>query len=300
MITTKQNSTPKNPDATKRFIDVMRWVMLGLRFTPKQGVFSSKPYNPILGETFACSWSHGDGSTTSYFAEQVSHHPPISAFYMENKDHRLTFEGHLAPGSRFGGNSLVTAMNGVYTLTFLDLDGESYSVYMPTIVARGIIFGSSYIEVNDTMKIVCNKTKHESIMHFKAKSSNACEGKITHDGVVIYDMKGFINGVINITPAKKGGQNLESFKIGTGEDGFLDPKSVRPVREQALNESRRVWHKVTVAIKQKKDYTLAAEEKHKVEERQRADRKNASAEHFVPKHFVPDSKGGWVSKKRMT
>ena len=30
-----------------------------------------KPYNPILGETFRCCWSHPNGSKTFYIAEQV-------------------------------------------------------------------------------------------------------------------------------------------------------------------------------------------------------------------------------------
>lgn len=33
-----------------------------------------KPYNPILGETFRCSWEHPDGSYTYYVAEQVRCH----------------------------------------------------------------------------------------------------------------------------------------------------------------------------------------------------------------------------------
>ena len=34
-----------------------------------QGV--KKPFNPIIGETFACAWRHDDGSLSQYFAEQV-------------------------------------------------------------------------------------------------------------------------------------------------------------------------------------------------------------------------------------
>lgn len=30
-----------------------------------------KPFNPIIGETFACYWKHEDGSRSQYFAEQV-------------------------------------------------------------------------------------------------------------------------------------------------------------------------------------------------------------------------------------
>jgi hypothetical protein len=38
-----------------------------------------KPFNPILGETF-----QGEIGGIPVFVEQISHHPPISAFYMRN------------------------------------------------------------------------------------------------------------------------------------------------------------------------------------------------------------------------
>ena len=51
-----------------------------------QGSIAKKPYNPIIGETFHCSWdlpsssdqSNGapENSRVTFVAEQVSHHPP--------------------------------------------------------------------------------------------------------------------------------------------------------------------------------------------------------------------------------
>lgn len=53
---------------------------------PKQHNFNHcKPYNPIYGERFVCTWKHEDESETKFFAEQVSHHPPISACFMINE-----------------------------------------------------------------------------------------------------------------------------------------------------------------------------------------------------------------------
>ena len=44
-----------------------------------------KPYNPILGEHFRCLFKYYNGSETYFVAEQVSHHPPISSFYISNR-----------------------------------------------------------------------------------------------------------------------------------------------------------------------------------------------------------------------
>ena len=42
-----------------------------------------KPFNPVLGETYEFIDPHYN---THFIAEQVSHHPPISAYYAYNDD----------------------------------------------------------------------------------------------------------------------------------------------------------------------------------------------------------------------
>ena len=43
-----------------------------------------KPFNPILGETFQ-GWVNG----CPVYAEQISHHPPISAIYMVGRGYKV-------------------------------------------------------------------------------------------------------------------------------------------------------------------------------------------------------------------
>jgi hypothetical protein len=49
-----------------------------------------KPFNPILGETWQAALSDG----TALFLEQISHHPPISAFQMFGPGALLPFTYH--------------------------------------------------------------------------------------------------------------------------------------------------------------------------------------------------------------
>ena len=77
---------------------------LGLTFSclgtcAHQGV--KKPYNPIIGETFACQWRHASGSTSCYFAEQVSHRPPVSAMYFENRKEHIVINAQVWTKSKF-------------------------------------------------------------------------------------------------------------------------------------------------------------------------------------------------------
>ena len=62
-----------------------------------QGSIAKKPYNPIIGETFHCSWKippktlgsdgdQGEHCLMTYTAEQVSHHPPgKSTLFYQNQ-----------------------------------------------------------------------------------------------------------------------------------------------------------------------------------------------------------------------
>jgi len=43
-----------------------------------------KPFNPMLGETYELVTED-----FRFFAEQVSHHPPISAYEQEGRDYRV-------------------------------------------------------------------------------------------------------------------------------------------------------------------------------------------------------------------
>lgn len=76
----------------ERMLAVTRWFLSGWHYRTL-GV--KKPFNPIIGETFACILKDDDGSTTQYFAEQVLHRPPISAVFFENKEHCYRANAHI-------------------------------------------------------------------------------------------------------------------------------------------------------------------------------------------------------------
>ena len=70
-----------------------------------------KPYNPIIGETFSCIVDTPE-SRVSYVAEQCNHHPPISAFYLENQKKQYCVNGYIWTKSHFTGNSAMGSMLG--------------------------------------------------------------------------------------------------------------------------------------------------------------------------------------------
>jgi hypothetical protein len=159
--------------AEERFKSVLKYFFSAWHIRPK-GV--KKPYNPILGEFFRCQWrvpppstslqvleedliqpctqsqnSHktdipyceacADAKTTTsyYVAEQVCHHPPVSAFFYANPDHHVVIQGNFRPGSKFLGNSAVSFMGGHTCIYFTNRPGEEYTLTNPNYYIRGTI-----------------------------------------------------------------------------------------------------------------------------------------------------------------
>lgn len=72
-----------------------------------------KPFNPILGETYQ-GWINGN----PIYLEQISHHPPISAFYMSGKGYKLY--GSFELTASMSPNSVVGRQIGYGTIDFMD------------------------------------------------------------------------------------------------------------------------------------------------------------------------------------
>lgn len=147
-------------------VNVVMYFLSGWHIRPK-GV--KKPYNPVLGEFFRCSWKCPDGSVSYYVAEQVSHHPPNSAYFYINPSHGLIAEGNFCPKSKFLGNSVVSLMEGMTKLYFLDRPKEVYTITNPNIYARGIMFGKTFMELGDRAIIKCAERGLECEVSFKFK-----------------------------------------------------------------------------------------------------------------------------------
>lgn len=277
----------------KRMLSVLKYICEAIATMPQQGVQQVKGYNPILGETFECSWQH-ETSTTTFFAEQVSHHPPISASYIENKACGLQIEVVFQPKVRFHGSlSGPSVQSHIEGAIFIHLapHKEKYEVRLPHFVCRNLLFGGSYCELNDEMTITCSNGMKSSIT-FKSKSKNKCAGQIVR-GVHGHslDVVGRIDGVANeklvIYQKDKPSLLMNAASIKTVN------KIVKPVAEQEATESRRVWHAVTKCIFEK-NLDQATKYKTLIEDQERSLKKerDSRGEKWTPKHFSVVQKNG--------
>ncbi|GAA5889393.1 hypothetical protein JCM6882_000730 [Rhodosporidiobolus microsporus] len=282
-----------NLSQEERFISVLRYYLAGWHIKPK-GV--KKPYNPVLGEFFRCRYDYDDGTVGYYIAEQVSHHPPISAWYFASPESGLELCGELRPKSKFLGNSAATLMDGESHVRFLDgpgaEDGE-YDIGMPNMYARGILFGKMVLELGDTSGVRNDKTGIACDVEFKTKgffsgAYNSIAGKIKGPKGDIGDVSGFWSDTMEIQRKGKGKEVLFD-----AHQAKVKAKSVCPEDQQQPFESRRLWSKVTAAIKAN-DIDAATDAKSAIEDAQReaAKEREAKGESFQPKWFKPTGKNG--------
>ena len=93
----------------------------------------------MLGEFFRCEYKLKDGVKAMYIAEQVSHHPPVSAYYYTLPELGIFVKGEAHPKAKFLGNSAATIMQGYSRITFSELQNETYEITNPNVYARGIL-----------------------------------------------------------------------------------------------------------------------------------------------------------------
>ncbi|KAK4705791.1 hydroxymethylbilane synthase, partial [Phenoliferia sp. Uapishka_3] len=270
-----------------RFIQVLRYYLAGWHIKPK-GV--KKPYNPVIGEFFRCRYDYPDGTVAYYVAEQVSHHPPISAWYFTSPENNLDICGEVRPKSKFLGNSAATIMEGASRVTFLDRpEDKEYNITMPNMYARGILFGKMVLELGDTSTVKNEATGLFCDIEFKTKgffsgTYNAIAGKIKGPKGEIGDISGKWSDTMDII--KKGGKGKETLFDATSSPEITQ-KVVAPEEQQSPNESRRLWSKVTAAIKAK-DLDAATDAKSAIEDSQRDTTKDRDekGETFTSRFFV--------------
>lgn len=83
---------------------------------------TSKPFNPLLSETFECDRRQDKGFIS--VAEQVSHHPPRSALWAQGK--KWTLQQTYTPNTKIKGRSLYLNPLGSTYITFNDSPEDTY------------------------------------------------------------------------------------------------------------------------------------------------------------------------------
>uniref|UniRef100_H0XZJ0 Oxysterol-binding protein n=1 Tax=Otolemur garnettii TaxID=30611 RepID=H0XZJ0_OTOGA len=281
----------------------------------RKGALAKKPYNPIIGETFHCSWevpkdkvrpkrtaasSSGNdhecpvvddsskGYKLKFVAEQVSHHPPISCFYCECKERRLCVSTHVWTKSKFMGMSVGVSMIGEGVLRLLE-HGEEYVFTLPSAYARSILT-IPWVELGGKVSINCAKTGYSATVTFHTKpfyggKVHRVTAEVKHNptNTIVCKAHGEWNGTLE-------------FTYSNGETKVIDtttlpvyPKKIRPLEKQGPMESRNLWKEVTRYLRLG-DIDAATEQKRHLEEKQRVEERKRESLHtpWKPKYFIQE------------
>jgi len=128
-------------DPVERFKWVITFVISGLH----RGTTQRKPFNPILGETFQARYVDG----TQIYLEQISHHPPISAFQVMGPGDQYQLSGYHDFRASFRPNSIVGGQVGPNNIDFPD--GTRITYDMPGMILTGILWGDRVFQWSGTI-----------------------------------------------------------------------------------------------------------------------------------------------------
>uniref|UniRef100_A0AAY4DTH7 Oxysterol-binding protein n=1 Tax=Denticeps clupeoides TaxID=299321 RepID=A0AAY4DTH7_9TELE len=141
---------------------------------------TGKPFNPLLGETYELI---RDDLGFRLISEQVSHHPPVSAFHAEGLQKDFVFHGSIYPKLKFWGKSVEAEPKGVITLE-LPKYNEAYTWTNPTCCVHNIIVGQLWIEQYGNVEVINHRSGERCYLNFKpcglfGKELHKVEGYIT-------------------------------------------------------------------------------------------------------------------------
>ena len=262
-----------------------------------------KPFNPVLGETFELE---KDGFRV--ISEQVSHHPPVSAIHCDHAEY--SFYAHSKVSTSFKGTYLKVKPVGKFNVKLHKYD-EVYTWEKPYTNVNNIIVGK--INVDHHGKVIINnpKTGHSVELVLKKRGWFSKE---------VHSVTGYVkdaDGNAKVQIEGHWSQSIKIMNLDTNED-FIAYSVPPPLPEYeysyffsefamqlnlphdllpslAPTDSRR---RPDQRALENADLELASNEKHRVEEKQRAARKlrEEKGEEWKPVWFHLNEDGDWVYK----
>ncbi|EGN92497.1 hypothetical protein SERLA73DRAFT_190976 [Serpula lacrymans var. lacrymans S7.3] len=243
-----------------------------------------------------------------YLTEQVSHHPPVSAYYGSCPSRSVEMMGIDQISAKVSGTTLRVAPGsfnkGIYVrITGGAGEGETYHITHPVASVNGILRGSFYITVGDSTIITCTGNKGgpslRAIIEYKEESwlgrahfliegviHTYDENETLHEGwtkakhvpqsriLAVFDGC-WRNRVRWRRTATSTSEVDVTSPVDSEYATLVDlstiqmvPKEVRPLEKQLSNESRKLWDSVTTRLLNK-EYGEATKHKLAIEQKQR-------------------------------
>ncbi|KAI5301038.1 Oxysterol binding protein [Ascosphaera pollenicola] len=293
----------KEVDPEKRALLVLKWYLslLHQQYCGRSEKYGNekKPLNPFLGELFLGKWEDdGEMGETRLWSEQVSHHPPVTAYAIRNEKHNIQLEGYNGQKCSFS-TSLNLKQVGHACLTLTppattenpEPEEETYLITLPSLHIEGLIYAAPFVELDKSTYITSSTgyiskidyagkgwisgKKNSFVAHlYKADSLSQCNDTKK----ALYKLEGQWSDTWVAKGPKSGpkGDRPELFKWQSKKEPTCKLQ-VAPIEEQDAWESRRAWRDVAAGI-ERGDMEAVSIAKGKIENAQRELRKLEQAE----------------------
>lgn len=244
-----------------------------------------KPLNPFLGELFLGSWDDEFGKTT-LVSEQVSHHPPVTAYTITNEKYRIQLQGYNAQKASFSRTIHVKQIG--HALLTLYPPGsqvpETYLITLPALHIESLIYGAPFVELGKFIHIV-SSTGYVSKIDFAGRGwvsgkKNSFTAQLWKDGHgseknPLYSADGQWSDTFTLRQGEgKKAKEIETFSPANIK---LSRINVAPIEDQDVFESRKAWANVARSI-EKGDMDATSHFKSRIENAQRVLRKKEQEE----------------------
>ncbi|CAF1245201.1 unnamed protein product [Rotaria sp. Silwood1] len=209
----------------------------------------SKPFNPLLGETYELKME--GNAPFHYIAEQVSHHPPISALHVRGQ--YWTLSANVEPKVKFHGTNVIAISEGRWVLrikkkTSLSRSSsqssfqscteeeehnnnddnieeeEEYTWKSPTVLVHNVLFGRLWCEFQGQVDLKHTQSNRRSIITIKSHSWFASQSTKTAE---MFKFTGFIYDGKNKLGAFHGNYGHCYYAIDNMNDLQLKPSTIR-------------------------------------------------------------------------
>jgi len=283
------NKAAEATDPIERLKYIVAFYIAGLHVNPTE-MGSNGPLNPIIGETFYAQKQDG----TKIWCEQISHHPPVTAYLMEQSERAFKISGTGETIAKMAGmNSIDAQRAGEIVIEFKD--ETRIFVRSPEMRIDGLVMGDRTINYNKTFAFIDQKNKVSAEITFNYvdvgtlskmtsafksffRASSAQPDKPLSDTFSVafysFDVDKETNGIVKTEKSKGSGSWLSYFEA----DGELlwkidvpnqDPWKAADEKKLESDSSYRLDSKYI----REKNFDQAQKEKDSLENLQRADAK---------------------------
>lgn len=186
-------------------VERMKWIVVFFvsgNFISSTLANCKVPLNPILGETLQRDMPTGE----RIFCEQISHHPPISAYevYGPNDSYKIfghhQYKGWISGGSSFGGSK-----EGKFTILFKDGAKVRFKS-MPNMMIENFFYKTKKCVFYDDVVISDKKNRIEAVVKYNPNFNRG------YSGIAYRNTLGWIPGMNGL------GQNKDQGRPARADD----------------------------------------------------------------------------------